>query len=465
METGTVHGKVLIADDEVEITHQLAQLMCRQGLTPVIVSDGVAALDCIRSQHPDLLLVDFYMPGKNGLEVLRKAKSLDADLPVILITGQPELRGAIDGIRAGALDYITKPFEHEEVVRLVKRGLRERLSRSRAAGEPISLRELLGPSQAVSRLIADVECVANSNFSVILLGETGSGKEVLARTIHRLSGRSRGPFVPVDCGAIPESLVESELFGYERGAFTGADRQKCGRFETAHGGTLFLDELPNLPFASQAKLLRVLQDRALYRVGGATPIPVDARLLAASNLDFEQLVEAGKFRRDLYFRLNEFVIQIPPLRERREDIPYLAQQFLDRTNAELGKQVGGFTPGAVDDMLAYSWPGNIRQLRSVIRRAVLLAEDEVAERHLELHDQAPSHHVVPEADTSLSLREIIRRRTMCVEREVITETLRRAGGNKAKAARLLQVDYKTIHYKVKEYGIGTKGARLYGQQG
>ena len=463
-ENSLIGAKVLIADDESEIVQLLAELMRRQGLTSVVACDGEEALESVRREHPDLLLVDYHMPGKNGLEVMRKAKALDADLPVILITGFAQVRGAVEAIRAGAHDYIAKPFEHHEVVRVVRQALAERSLRrqlhtlSDCLSQEQSLREILGPSEAVTKLIDQVQCVAKSNFSVIILGETGSGKEVIAKAVHQTSLRSRHPFVPVDCGAIPETLLESELFGYERGAFTGANQQKPGRFETACGGTLFLDEVSNLPWPSQAKLLRVLQDRVLYHVGGTKPVSVDARLLAASNDSLQRLVDQGSFRRDLYFRLNEFVIQIPPLRQRREDIAYLAKRFMEITNIELSKQVKGFTRCALEAMLAYEWPGNVRQLRSTIRRAVLMAEDSITAEHLSLSLPPVKRQVMDEAErNSLPLREIVKRHTICVEREVIAQTLHRMGGNKAKAARVLHVDYKTLHTKVREYGIESNG--------
>jgi two-component system nitrogen regulation response regulator GlnG len=267
----------------------------------------------------------------------------------------------------------------------------------------------------------------------------------------------------VDCGAVPEALFESELFGHERGAFTGANQMVVGKIEETHTGTLFLDEIPNMPLASQAKLLRVLQEKTLYRLGGAKPIKVDTRMLTASGTDLETLCDRGSFRSDLYFRLNEYTIFIPPLRQRCEDIPYLAKRFMDIANIELSKFIRGFSPAAVEAMLAYRWPGNVRQLRSVVRRAVLLAEEVIDEEHLGLGakaskvvvKEAPAEHSAPPGPgrSDLSLREIVRGSTVHVERTAIVHALHKTGGNKAKASRLLQVDYKTLHTKVKEYGI------------
>jgi two-component system nitrogen regulation response regulator GlnG len=320
----------------------------------------------------------------------------------------------------------------------------------------------MGPSSVVKRLIADVSRVAGTNFSVLILGETGSGKELVARAIHQSSPRCQAPFMVVDCGAIPETLLESELFGHEKGAYTGADRQKIGKLEMARGGTLFLDEISNMPLGSQAKLLRVLQDKTICRVGGTQAINTDARVLAASNRDLRRLGESGAFRPDVYFRLNEFTIWVPPLRERQEDILYLAKRFLDLTNLELQKNVKGFTQSAVDVLLAYDWPGNVRQLRSAIRRAVLLADDMITEQHmridcvspkLTLPDPGCNQGIQETPEEGLPLKEIMQRRIVAMEREILAHVLRETGGNKAKAARLLHIDYKTIHSKVRQYGI------------
>lgn len=465
----SVQGRILIADDEREMAQLLGHLMRREGLTPLLAQDGAEALQLVRARAPDVLLADLRMPGMDGMELMRQAKDLDPGLPVILITAFADVRGAVDALRAGAHDYLAKPFEHQQVIHVVLRALNERRAKleQEYSGDPgrhvVPARETFGPSDAIGEVISALERVAKSNFSVLIVGETGSGKEVVARAIHHASGRARQPFVPVDCGAIPETLFESELFGHERGAFTGANQQTVGKIEGAHTGTLFLDEISNLPLASQAKLLRVLQEKTLYRVGGTKPIHVDVRMLAASGHHLESRCENGSFRPDLYFRLNEYTISIPPLRQRKEDIPYLAKRFLNIANIELSKSIKGFAPRAFEAMLAHGWPGNVRQLRSVVRRAVLLAEDIVNVEHLGLRQKpcelqaegalAASSSTPGKESVDLSLREIVSRSTIHVERTAIVGALRRTGGNKTKAARLLQVDYKTLHSKVKEYGI------------
>jgi two-component system nitrogen regulation response regulator GlnG len=404
------------------------------------------------------------------MEVLRRGRALDEHLQVIMITAYGGICGAVEAMKAGAYHYLAKPFDHAEVVRIVRQALTERNLKLRpkiSSNETPDvgwLREVMGPSDAVSRIISAVNQVAKSNFSVVILGETGSGKELVARAIHNSSPRSGAPFVAVDCGAIPETLLESELFGYEKGAFTGAERQKPGKFEAAQGGTLFLDEISNLALGSQAKLLRVLQEKRLYRLGGGRgigdkTISVDVRLLAASNQDIEASVASGSFRHDIFFRLSEFTITIPPLRERKEDILYLAKRFLDSTTAELKKSVTALSTSAVEVLLAYNWPGNVRELRSTIRRAVLLADEVITEEHLDITMRMPPFHSTFIAKVNgrswrdLSLKEIVRRCTTAIEREVLLDVLRETRGNKAKAARLLQVDYKTIHSKVRVYGL------------
>jgi DNA-binding NtrC family response regulator len=457
-------AKVLIVDDDKSICMVLSDLMKKEGLEAIAAYDGEKALKMLQTDAPDLLLVDMRLPGMDGMEILRKARELDPELPVVVITAHADSRGAVKAIKEGAHDYLSKPFDNYEVIRVAHRALTERelklkvraLSNQLKGSSP--LQEKMGPSDVVARLVSEVNRVAESDFTVIIIGETGSGKEVVARAIHETSSRSKESFIPVDCGAIPETLLESELFGHERGAFTGAEVQKPGKFEVAQGGTLFLDEISNMPLGSQAKLLRVLQEKKVYRVGGTKAIQVDVRLLVASNQDLHELALSSSFRRDLFYRLNEFTITIPPLRERKEDIPYLAKRFLDNANLELNKQVKGFSETALNTLFAYNWPGNVRQLRSIIRRAALLADDLITEKHLELKRvDVPGMAFTPKVQgapwKNLSLKEIVQQSITAVEREVFTQVLRQTGGNKAKAARLLQVDYKTIHEKVKKLGI------------
>ncbi len=455
--------RILIVDDDKQICTILSALVRKQGFEAVTAYDGQKALKVVRTEAPDLMLVDIMLPDIDGMEVLRQTRDLDPELPVVFITGHADSRGAVKAIKAGAHDYLAKPFDNHEVIRIIHRALAERALKLKVRQlssqlNSLPLKEKMGPSDAVARLISELHRVAESNFTVIIIGETGSGKEVVARAIHEASPRSKGPFIPVDCGAIPETLLESELFGHEKGAFTGAEVQKPGKLEMAQGGTLFLDELSNMPLGSQAKLLRVLQEKKVYRVGGTKPLSVNVRLVVASNQDLHELALSGSFRRDLFYRLNEFTITIPPLRERKDDIPYLAKRFLDQANIELNKQIKGFSESALDVLFNYNWPGNVRQLRSIIRRAALLADEVITERHLELKRvDVPGMAFTPKVQgmpwKNLSLREILQQSITAVEREVLSEVLKTTGGNKAKAARLLQIDYKTIHEKVKKLGI------------
>ncbi len=458
--------RVLIVDDDRDISLMLSALMKKEGLTSLTAHDGEKALQMVPVVRPDMLLLDVKMPGIDGMGVLKRVKETDPHLPVVLITAFAEIPASVAAMRAGAFDYLAKPFDHPEVVRVVRAALAERERRRRSMAAEISadncLRIMMGPSDAVTRIIREVNRVAQSDFSVIVQGETGSGKELVARAIYQLSSRAGAPFIPLDCGAIPETLIESELFGYHKGAFTGATAPKAGKFEAAQGGTLFLDEIANLPLGAQAKLLRVLQEKAVLRLGAVKPVKVDVRLVTASNQELQGLVESGQMREDLYFRLNEFTITIPPLRERKDDIPYLAKRFMDLTNKELQKNVQRLSEYCLEALLSYNWPGNVRQLRSVIRRAVLLADDIITEKHLDIkRAPVPGLAFTPKIQGTpwdeLSLREIVHRSVVTVEREVLLQALKHTRGNKAKAARLLQIDYKTIHTKLKQFGLNRSG--------
>jgi two-component system nitrogen regulation response regulator GlnG len=464
-----VGRRVLIVDDEQDICSILAHLMEKEGLYPLVAFNGEEALETVRLREPDVILADIRMPGMNGMEVLERVKKLAPELPVVMITAHAEVSGAVKALKAGAHDYLAKPFDHHEVLRVIRRALAEReinLGLRHLPSQPeerLSLSKLMGPSDVVTRLASEVNTVAKSTFSVVIQGDTGTGKELVARAIHQASPRGASPFVPVDCGAIPENLFENELFGHEKGAFTSAGSMKPGKLDLAQGGTLFLDEISNMPLASQAKLLRVLQEGKFYRVGGASLVNIDVRLVVASNQNLLDAVEAGTFRQDLLYRLNEFTIQLPSLRERKEDIVYLAKRFMDITNVELNKNVTGMSRSAIKALLVYPWPGNVRQLRSVIRRAVLLADQVIREKHFDFGEQGTPFRQPEQASLAegvlpdCSLKEIVHRKVQAVEREVVLEALQHTGGNKAKAARMLKIDYKTLYNKIKQLDISFEG--------
>ncbi|MGO9118412.1 MAG: sigma-54-dependent transcriptional regulator [Desulfomonilaceae bacterium] len=463
-------ARILIVDDEQDICELLFRLLERAGFLPILAHDGYTALEMIRRGMPDIVVSDVRMAGMDGMDLLRRAKQLDSNLPVIMITGWGGIDGAVEAVKHGAYDYLAKPLDGGQLVAKIKQalqdrgpGLGKRVICDPTQNEAISkLQQMMGPSVAVLRIISEVALVAPSNFAVIIQGETGTGKELIAGTIHKASLRSEAPIVPVDCGAIAETLFESELFGYEKGAFTGAGTPKPGKFEIAQRGTLFLDEISNMPMKSQVKLLRSIQEKSFFPIGGRKAVTVDVRLIVATNEDLNAAVCEGSFSRDLFYRLSEFTIGIPPLRERKEDILHIANNILQTTNTELSKTVRGFSESAVEALLDYTWPGNVRQLRSAIRRGVLLAEDWIALDHLGLDDcsngdAGPAARDSDSLIESLPLKEMVRRSTIELEKHALTEALRRTGGNKAKAARLLQMDYTTIHAKIKHYRI--KGGR------
>ena len=462
--------QVLVLSDDKECSESLSRLLIKERIIPLLAHDLNMALRLSYPKEANLVFLDLTTPGQDAAKVFQQIRGAAEDLPIIAILPYGDIAGAVRAMKSGASDYIVKPLEPQKVIQVLH-GALERFRHKLLSEDQEQnglLRKEMGPSHAIGQLIAEVKCVARSDFSVIVVGETGSGKELVARAIHQVSERLESPFVPVDCGAIPETLLESELFGYEKGAFSGAERQKQGKFETAQNGTIFLDEITNMPLASQAKLLRALQEKTIYRVGGTTPIGIHVRLLVASNKNLEKAVASGDFRRDLYYRLNDFTINIPPLRERKEDIRYLANRFLEITNKELKKNIIGFSDSAIQDMFAYNWPGNVRQLRSTIRRAVLLADDVITDKHLNMRiefNNEPVFNTNPTLpvnlqemlDKKFSLKEIAQRSADVVEREALAQVLKHTGGNKAKAARILKIDYKTIHIKLKKFGILTNG--------
>jgi len=453
--------RILIVDDEAEVRTLIATQLSMEGFEPLEAADGAAALALLRQGIPSVVLLDVVMPGLDGLQVLKEARRMDGATPIILLTGHTAIGAAVAAIKAGAYDYITKPFDRDDLILTVRRALESRqlrqenqLLRAQMAGRQ-TLHEQLGTSAAVTRICAAVQRVGGTDFDVVLTGEPGLGKELTARAIHQHSARANGPFIPIDCGTIPANRIDCELFGYEPGAFPGADRSRPGKFEAASGGTLFLDEVQELPLAIQTRILRALQDRHVCHVNGSAAIKVDVRILAAAPFDLAPLAAAGRFRPDLYHRLSEFTIALPPLRDRPDDIIYLAKRFLDLARAELRKDVIGIGLAALEALLAHPWPGNVRELRNAIRRGVLLADRLIEPAHLGLKPahQPPSTAARVVFDDKLTFRDMVRRNLVQVERDILEQALKHTNGNKAKAARLLQIDYKTIHTKAKEYGL------------
>jgi DNA-binding NtrC family response regulator len=459
-------ARILIVDDEKDICDILFRVLEHEGFMPIVAHNGETALEMVQLGIPELMLLDLKMTGMDGMEVLRKSKEIAPDLPILMITAWGGIDGAVRAVKEGAHDYLAKPLDKGLLLKKIRGALTERIPkrpkvdfREDQAGFLSDLRETMGPSEAMARVVSEISMVAPSNFSVVIQGETGTGKELVAGAIHKASLRGQAPFVPVDCGAIPETLFESELFGYEKGAFTGATSERLGKFEMAQGGTLFLDEISNMPLMSQIKLLRAIQEKSFFKVGGTKAVNVDVRLITATNVNLNIAVRSATFSRDLFYRLSEFTITIPPLRERREDILHIAKKIVDATNTELSKHVRGFSEEASSAMLNEKWPGNIRQLRSAVRRAVLQATDLIEPSHLALEDY-PEMRALPDmkpvessAWEGLSLKEIVRRNTVELERTILLQALKKTGGNKAKAARLLKIDYSTIHAKLKQYGI------------
>ncbi len=451
--------QLLIVDDEPDLRWVLRGLFEDEGFRVSEAGDGIEALAAIAASPPDVVLSDMRMPRMPGLELLRTLRQRSPDLPVVLLSAVEDIATAVDAVKEGAFDYQAKPFDPERLLLSVRRAaeqhaLRAEVAALRRAQSGANLD--FGPSRAAQELRRAIELVApQTSLAILIRGESGTGKEVVARSLHTLSPLARGPFVAVDCGALPEPLLESQLFGHEKGAFTGADRARPGLFPMADGGTLFLDELGNLPLPLQAKLLRALQERAVVPVGGSEAVPFRARLLCATNADLAQDVANGRFRVDLYHRIAEFHLPLPALRDRREDILHFARLFLAEANEELGRSVRGITEAGQQALQQQPWPGNLRELRNTIRRSVLLGSGPELDVHdLQLAEPAAvDRHPDGQPGADLPLAERLRAATETMEAEILRATLAACGGNKAAAARALRVDYTTLHRKLKRHGI------------
>ncbi|MCI4397352.1 MAG: sigma-54-dependent Fis family transcriptional regulator [Acidobacteria bacterium] len=456
-------GKILILEDEKENLQSLMRALEKVGYEVKGFQDPAQGLDYLRGDESvDIVVTDLKMPGIDGIEVLRQVKKNDPSMAVLLVTAFGSVESAVQAMKVGADDYLSKPVDIYELRSRVKSLVDKRKlsiendELKARLDERFGFENIVGNSQAMRSLFQQTRMVAATRATVLIRGESGTGKELIANAIHHHSDRKRGRFLPLNCAAIPPNLIESELFGHEKGSFTGADKAHPGKFELAHGGTLFLDEIGELSLDLQAKLLRVLEEHAITRVGGAHPISVDVRIITATNRDLLALVREGRFREDLYYRLKVVELSIPPLRDRLEDLPLLVQAFLNQFNKEHGKQVKRVSDGVIKALAAHRWPGNVRELKNVIERMVIFSDgDLLEERHLP-SDFGGGDKGQPAAPSPVAVELQPRQGAVVpldeMEREAIMSALRQMGGNKTQAARALGIGLRTLHRKLKDYG-------------
>ncbi len=439
--------RILIVDDEEIVRESLGNWFREEGYHVAMAASGKEALEKVAAESWDIYLIDIKMPGMDGLELQRKIMEINPQATIIIMTAYASVETAVRAMKQGAYDYIVKPFDPDDLEHLI----RNAVERKRLLSENVRLRqkieemahfhEIIGQSPAIRRVLEQVSLVAPSDTTVLIRGESGTGKELIARAIHASSPRRYMPIIVVNCGALSEGVIESELFGHEKGAFTGALYRRKGKFELADGGTLFLDEIGDISLKTQIDLLRVLEEKKIFRVGGNTPIPVDFRLIAATNRDLEALVAERAFREDLYYRINVFSIALPPLRERREDIPLLAEHFVERFARAMNKPLRGLSRDALDLLMTYDWPGNVRELQNAIERAVLVCRG----REIEPDDLPLPVNDVRDLPLGKSLAD--------VERQHIQRILRETAWNISQAARVLGIDRVTLYNKIRKYGL------------
>jgi two-component system response regulator AtoC len=459
---------VLIVDDENNIRRVLAAMLKRDGYEVTTAADGEQAQVAMHRAQIDVVVTDLVMPRMGGLDLLRHCAAVHPDVPVIMITAHGTVDTAVEAMKAGAFDYITKPFEQEELRKVIAKAARARVLAGQHVHPPAVDGErppLVGQSPSMRAVYDVIARVADSPSTVLITGESGTGKELVAQALHRGSSRRTQPLIKVNCAAIPKDLVESELFGYEKGAFTGAVGSKPGRFELADGGTLFLDEIGEIPLEMQVKLLRALQESEFERVGGIKTLRVDVRLIAATNRNLEALLADGRFRDDLFYRLNVVPIALPALRDRREDIPLLIQHFTEKYNRRLGKKVERVDEGALEILTAYAWPGNIRELENVMERSVLFADGPlvtVAQLPETLRERVPGAATpvaavgalgAMAAPSGASMKDIVRHAQAELEKTLISRALEETNGNVTRAAKRLQISRKSLQVKMKELGL------------
>lgn len=449
-------ARILIADDEAPIRRVMSLVLREAGYEVLAVENGQKAVDVLLDFDPHVILLDQQMPVLTGTQALKQIRTIRPDQIVILVTAYGSVSLAVDAVKKGAYDFIEKPFDNDNLILTVERALENRILRN----EVISLRTklgnekyaIIGENSGLKQVVAQVKLVAETNATVLITGESGTGKELIAKSVHDNSPRSDKPFVTVNCGAIPLSLMESELFGHEKGAFTDAKEARAGTFEKASGGTLFLDEIGELPIDAQVKLLRVLEERKITRVGSNRPIPVDVRIIAATNRKLEEEVQKGNFRLDLLYRLNVFNITIPPLRERREDIPLLVDYFIDKHNKALRLSVKGITQAVIDRVKSYEWPGNVRDLENAIQSAMILTSDGIIQMdHLPL--RVKGYGQMESLNQSEDEINGIRNINAQFEKELILQTLKKHNYNRTLTAESLAISRKTLFNKMKRYDI------------
>jgi DNA-binding NtrC family response regulator len=455
---------ILIVDDEPGVRAALSALLDHHGHTVDIAGTGEAGVAAYVQRRPDVVVLDLTLPDIGGVEVLARIRRHDPRATAIFLTAFGSIRSAVEAMRVGGYDFLTKPFDNDELILALNRalGYQQLSQRVQRLEEDLETRttfpSIVGRSPAIQEALRRLAKVARLDTTVLLLGESGTGKELAATGLHHQSGRAHQPFVAINCGAIPATLAESELFGHERGAFTDAREARAGRFEQANGGTIFLDEVGELPLETQAKLLRVLQEREVCRVGGKRPISVDVRVVAATNRHLEIEVRDGRFRSDLFWRLNVFDVRLPPLRERREDLPLLINHILDRLNAKLGLRIAGLSPAARARLIAHDWPGNIRELENVLQRAMILTDHAVIDdsdlaSHIgSLPSSAPAEDDA-EPGPNGSMDQIIARTTDRIERALIENTMAQCRGNRSRAAAALGISRRTLFNKLKKFEL------------
>jgi DNA-binding NtrC family response regulator len=451
---------ILVVEDKESMAQMLRETLEAEGFSIVTARDGQEGIRQIKEKRFDLVLTDLKLPKKDGIEVLKTSIAENPLAPVIVMTAFGTIETAVTAMKEGAFDFITKPFDTDHLLLLMNRALEtqrvltENILLKDELSSKLGVPNIIGKSPCIYEVAQKVQKVAPGKTTVLLMGESGTGKELFARAIHNLSQRSQYPFVPINCAAIPRELLESELFGHEKGSFTGADAKKLGKFELADKGTIFLDEIAEMDLSLQAKLLRVIQEGEIERVGAVKTVKIDVRIIAASNRDIEKAAEEKLFREDLFYRLNVFPIVIPPLRERKADIPLLVDYFVDKYCAELKSGKKTVTPDALDLLTNYPWKGNVRELENCIERAIILCEGGMITRDdLALNRSQTLSQLIPNAFGNGPLEDSAKEAVRIVETQRISKALKETKGNKSRASELLQVSYKTLLTKIKEYGI------------